>query len=503
VFRLEITYVISGGLNRRSAVIGESKTVLKEGMMIRTRYIILAISLMLVSSASAEAQDSTMKRSHDPIQVPGELLGDLHGKPLDTMRLYASQKGTVKQIAFQIDERLADGTYILNLGDKKNIELANKQLDPQDFLVFRIGDTGGRVPKDKWPAPDGVEIELEDPLDGGRSYCYLISYSGRTPRQVEFDTVSLEHWDPWKAPNLPFIVKGYSYIIEGNVNKVGDRTYKTAINKNFTFPREAGGTGVNILDSMRVRAFTELFFGEVRIDVNETNIIGGIDAITEGMVRGYGRQWFTIALPMGLEGPRLYCDVFTYDRMVVSPIILKIPIDPKYIITRLGIELGYDLNENAYGMRFYSPNCMDGVTIDGKMTDYEKSLPDGYVPWYVITGPQGTLILRVHFDQSLLDQTESKLTFVDDLGVSFPPDDIPGSIGYQRTTVETASLQPGVYDMRVEWYFPPNFHRPDGLNREMLAEFLNIIDAPVVIHAGGSTAENRSVNPPPLVPRKR
>ena len=103
--------------------------------MIRLRYTILAMSLIFVLSSTTLAEDSTMKRVHDPIQVPCSLLGDLHGKPVDTMRLFASDKGRIKQIPFQIDERLADGTYILNLGEKKNDYLANNQLDPQDLRV--------------------------------------------------------------------------------------------------------------------------------------------------------------------------------------------------------------------------------------------------------------------------------------------------------------------------------------------------------------------------------
>lgn len=448
------------------------------------------------------ATPSTMRRGHDPIQVPGELLAKLHGTKFDSLVLFAAKNGQLKPIVYQFDERLGDGTWILDLGEDANADQHNFTLDPKDFLIFRIGDTGDRVPKAAWPSPDGIEIELFDPVDGGRSWCYLIEFEGQTPARIEEYTLELVNWDPWKNPEVPIIVKGMSYRIEGLVNVINGRYYKTAINKNIFIPPEAGGTDVNILDNMRVRAYIELLFGEIRVDVDETNIIGGIDALRHGYVRGYSRQWLTTILPLGIPGPRLYSDVFTYDRMVISPMVLNVPINPKSIITRAGLSYGYDLSENAYGMRYYSPKCMDGVTIDGKMSERETAMTDEWASWYVITGPQGSHLFRWTVDESLLEQTKNTLVYTDDRSVSFPPEDVPGSIGFSKNTIELTSVTPGTYHFRVEWYFPPNFYQPGGYDKQMLQDFLNISDAPLIIKAGGRTAKNNSMNPPPLVPKK-
>jgi hypothetical protein len=470
------------------------------------RCALTAIGLVLVITAASRGEEgalSTMKRVHDPIQVPGSLLADLLGSKLDSLLLFASHHGTMEQIPFQVDERTVDGTFIFELGVGKNTELANHVLDPQDFLVFRIGDTGGRVAKSGWPTANGVEVELEDPLDHGKSYCYLVRYQSDMPKRLREDTVVLENSDPWKSPELPFIVRGLSYKIEGLVNFLNGKYYKTAVNKTFMIPKSAGGAGVNILDGQKMRAFCELLFGKIKVDANEKNMIGGIDATTNGDVRGYGRQWLTVALPMGLEAPRIYSDVFTYDRIIVSPMNLNIPFNPEHIITRAGIEFGYDLNQAGVGMRFYSPNCMDGVTIDGKMSEKEKAIKDDWVPWFLYTGPQGSLIFRVNIDPALMKQTVNKLTYIDDLGQSFPPEDLPGSLGYARTTMEITAVKSGSYNFQIEWYFPPNFYRPGGYDQQELKDFLNIKDAPVLIHAGGKTVKNEALSPPPLMPKKK
>lgn len=475
-------------------------------MKIRMRLMTLAAVLVLLSPGADRAEKTTpatMRRVHDPVQAPGELLKTLAGSKLDLLRVFSFKQGAMKQMLYDFNERLPDGTYILDLGEAKNANLANGILDPQDLLIFRIMDTGDRAPKELWPTQDGLEIELEDPLDHGKSYCYLVRYKSNPPALLKEETTQLLHWDPWEKPDWPFIVKSDYYLMEGRVNKIKGKYYKTAINRLFSTPVGAGGSGVNILDAQKMRAYLEALGGKIRVDANETDMIGGIDALHHGRIRGYGRQWLTVALPMGLEAPRIYSDVFTYDRVILSPMILHIPFNPESIITRAGIEFGYDLNTAAYGMRFYSPNCLDGVTIDGKMSAKEKAISKAWVPWFLITGPQGSMIFRVEIEKSLITQTKNNLTYIDDLGQKFPPENLPGSIGYARTTMEITSVKAGTYGFSIEWYFPPRFYKPGGYDKQMLQDFLNIKDAPLIIRVEGKTAKNQALSPPPLQPKKK
>jgi hypothetical protein len=102
-----------------------------------------------------------------------------------------------------------------------------------------------------------------------------------------------------------------------------------------------------------------------------------------------------------------------------------------------------------------------------------------------------------------MEQTVNKLPYIDDLSQAFPPEDLPGSIGYARTTMEIKSVKPGKYQFAIEWYFPPNLYRAGGYDQDLLQQFLNIKDAPVIIKAGGLEARNEALSPPMLDPKEK
>ena len=386
------------------------------------------------------------------------------------------------------------------MGEQADPQDADHRLAPQDLLVFRVQDTGDRAGPTDWPAgvEDGIEIELRDPLDQGKAWVYLFRFKPPAPALREENTVRLLHWDSLHDPEAPFVVESDYYHLEGRVNHIRGKTYKTAINQVFRVPKGAGGTDQNLLDAQKMRVWGDFFFGRIRFEVDQETLIGGIAALTQGRVRGYGRQWLTITLPFGIPAPRIYSDVITYDRIIVSPMCLTIPFNLKPFLGRAGLAFGYDFNPAAYGLRFYSPNCLEGATIDGKMSAREKALSRGWVPWFCVTGPQGTLIFRTEVDPRLLEETDHHLIYRDDLNVALPPESSAGAIGYAETWVEMSSVKPRAYEFTTEWSFPDHFYRPEGFNFQVLREFLNIEDHPLQIRVGDRQVDNSALHPPPL-----
>ena len=94
---------------------------------------LFATGLIMAAVFMASAQDvtpKTMRRAHDPIQVPGELLSSLQGAKLDSMRLLTFTDGSMLPVIYQFDEQLEDGTYIFDMGEEANSEKHNNVLDP-------------------------------------------------------------------------------------------------------------------------------------------------------------------------------------------------------------------------------------------------------------------------------------------------------------------------------------------------------------------------------------
>jgi len=461
----------------------------------------LAVQLLLaLPGRGAGLEPKTLNRRQDPVQVPGNLLVKFRGTALDRLRLYALTGGVMKPVIFQFDERLPNGNFIFQLGEAANPQDASHRLEPQDFLVFRVQETGDRAGPADWPAgaEEAVEIELRDPLDQGRAWVYLFRFQPPVPLPRDENTVRLLDGKALRDPQAPFVVESDYYHLEGRVNTIRGKSYKTVINQVFRVPKAAGGTDQNLLDAQKMRTWADLFFGRLRVEFNQQTLIGGIAGLTQGRVRGYGRQWLTIPLPFGIPAPRIYSDVITYDRIIVSPMCLTVPFNLKPLLSSAGLAFGYDFNAAAYGMRFYSPNLLEGATVDGKMSPREKALTNEWVPWFCVTGPQGTLIFRTEVDPALLAQTRHHVRYLDDLKVAMPPESSPGSIGFVETSVEMDPVKPRSYEFVTEWFFPDHFYRPEKFDLGRLQEFLNIDDHPLEIRVGDRRELNSALHPPPL-----
>ena len=362
---------------------------------------------------------NTLKRSYDPIEIDGEYLDGFLGKPIENIRLMVFKDGKFIQAPFEIDERREDYSYILPMGSQGSNTGANGIVDKQDVLVFMINDAGDRIDPEKihCGADYISEITLSDPLDRSKGWMYLAYFKDNNivPKTDFKAKVWLED-----NPEV-FIVHGTSYVIEGFVNEINGKIYKTAINNRFYVPEEAGGNGVNIFDRMKTRSFTSLFFGLIKLTVNENNVIGELDQYQGGTIRGFGRNWLQVAIPTKiahLKSPRMYLDIFTYDTMILIPMTIHVLFNPKLLGVVGGMSYGYDLNEKAFGMKFYNSENRSGFVIDGKMSSKEKEMKQKVDEWRCITGPQGTMITSSVWDKAYLSKADIKINYIDDINVN-------------------------------------------------------------------------------------
>ena len=211
----------------------------------------LMCALVLFPLSSAGANDTilakkTLQRDIDPIIGKGSFAKEVLGASLSNVRLYAYQNGSFEPVRFQIDEMDKEGgDIILPDGPFPNSYLSNGTLDPWDVLVFMAKDTGDRVPQELWTPgyATGSEIEVVDPLTGGKGWVYLLHFaSNPPPRSLLPDYVRYDY-DNEAIWSRRYTV---SYIV------TSDGLHTTYYDQG-TFPEEYGGNGQSIFDRLKIR----------------------------------------------------------------------------------------------------------------------------------------------------------------------------------------------------------------------------------------------------------
>ena len=478
-------------------------------MSVALRLLLVAFLLALPDGWQRAAQAATLEpktlgRAFDPIEINGSRLEAFLGKPFDRMQLLAQREGRLEPAPYQFDERTPDGAYVLPEGPQGSSEGATGTLEPQDILVFMVSDAGDKLD----PATLGNEfarleqITLVDPVDGGRAWVYLALYedaASAPPVAFEPKVRMIDDPDAYR-------VKGTSYDMKGFVNEIGGRIYRTGINNSFSVPASAGGIGRNLLDRMKTRVVGHLLFGAVRIRVNENNVIGGIEQFRRGPVRGYGRNWLQMEVPVAvthLRSPKMYLDVFCYDTFILIPMRIHVAWNPRIVGVYGSMSYGYDMNPDAYGMLFFNSENREGFVIDGRMSPQERHMNPAVDEWRVVTGPQGTMITRSVWDPSYVKLANIAIHYIDDLSVKVEPEDIPGQIGYHHNQSESKAVRPGTYDSLLCWYFPPHFYQGESLNLDVIQAYADVRDRPVEIRIGGRSFRNPGGWPDPIVPHAK
>jgi len=444
------------------------------------------IALLIAPGVNADVlEKKTFTRTRDGIVVVGELLPNFLGEKIKSLRLYAYHDSDLKPIPFQIDELTPDReTYILPQGPKPNLKLGDGLLSSQDELVFMAFDIGDRVSKNEWIKGyrKGEEIEITDPLTGGKGWVYLFAFD-TPPLLSKGDYV---RWDEEKKEVVTKIfINGYTPGEED-------------IHFTKIVAREAAGGGVDFVDRLKIRMRFELVFPPLKLNFNEENTGMEIFRSKDGPIRviRVGRIFFRLMRKIKVPAGRVM-EIY-YESYGQGPTVFNIPRGAKTILKRWIIDVGVDLSPEAYGMKFYSSNNLKGVTIDGKMSPEEKALDLTPSRWHAVTGKQGTYLNRMLSDvppPRKLDIGDIQ-RYCDDTKTPDPPEKYPGCIGFFGFRNNFTLLSVKKLKTSVLFYVPrPNFKPGDQV------EFLNIEDHPPLIKTEKKKGKSRCLPWHPTLPK--
>ena len=346
------------------------------------------------------------------VRISGDQLAALCGAPINQLELLACAQARCHPIPFQIDERDAQGQWVLDRGPNAGADDPPGVLDDNDILFFTAAAAGDRVTPESLPTAASVaEIRVHDPLAQTDRWAYFVALTG-TP-----------------LPPLP----AQAFPVE--YDPVTDRVRGARVSLGFVdgIPGYlAVGDGPNLLDRLKVRASATLLFGLIRFSRSEADLRTQFMGWHQGpirVVRGQ-RQW--IRLGWGIRSPTFGSYTYFYPDSAELPVGLWLNFRPTYFFGNIVVQAVLDFRD-LRGWSVLVPSLPNMIPIDGTMSLLKQSVNNVPDTWFALIGPEITLVQRMDVSPSLAT-VRRRLVYREGGAVAQPPDTVPGEvpgIGYQ------------------------------------------------------------------------
>ncbi len=453
------------------------------------RAAITSLTLTLLAAAPAAAQvqpleTRTLQRTVDTVVVTGPSLGrTLLGTPISQLRAYACRAGFMIPIPYQVDEVDPEGVYCWTSGpkDRRRRDNDGERLDSNDELVVLSRDAGDRANPASFgmvPGHDAAqEIELRDPLTGGKAWVYLFRFPRAAPGRPTYDVVDLEIKRKGDDGGL-YIWTGESFQFNNG------RSPSNAVRATWaglSSGKRDFRNSVNILDSTQVRAVVSFMWVTVVRQSHEFRVkIGGY---IDGPLRVVAENLAQLYLALGIWVSAPASHVILWPNKVSMPTNASCPVNLDQS-DESSYALAVDMSKDAPGLKFYNSHNREPVAIDGKTSPEEQALDLSFPDWNVVYGPSGAMISKFVIPDFLRNRKGSKLLYIDDAAYERPEkvDAIefePGAYGYHGYLMDMRGLRKGVYKGDyVVWYCAPPF--APGDEQAYLAEYDHPLEATAV-----------------------
>jgi hypothetical protein len=378
---------------------------------------------------------------------------------------------------FQIDERDAEGRWIGPEGNDPSALSGGGVLSSGDQIVFRADELGVRVSRTAWPegATEGAEIEVRDPIDGGRGWAYLFLFD----EPPEIPATDHIHYEALPSNLGETLFTPYYRVIYAQYGRSAGPHIMTGFGMDG---RGRGRRGPDFLDRMKVRYEGRLHFlpglGYKRDESDfPTQSLLNIHGPLR-VVRDIERR---MRLPLAWDVNLWRTTLFRQDRIIINAPD-QVPPRARFVVGNLEVRWSWDFIAPA-NSRIYAAPIPEGAAIDGRLEQIESSLDGSASPWWALVTPRtGTILALLEFPRGgskNRDGSPHPVLFYRDEQLPDKPESTSGSL-------------PGVgWRMRVIDEGKPN-HPPTRIHLLLLDSFqpgdekqwLDWIDTPLRITVG-------------------
>lgn len=401
--------------------------------------LLLAALLALAPRAAAqvEAEPLTLERKEGAVVVAGERLTAMLQAPIDQLRLYAAKRGELRPIPYQVDERTPEGGYAFDGGEERRSDSDDGHLDGNDELVFMARHAGGRLAPGAPPLEGEVArqvIQVTTPDRDQSGWVYLLRFEGAPPARADADLVSLT----WSGPELT----GWT----GERARVVTAPSGTSFLdwRELHFGRPGGGFGPDVIDRAKLTFKARYLFLDIarREDEVRSHVAGFID----GPVRVVARltaETYLIWSHWLRTTPK--SQVTLYEDRVELDLEARLPValEPD---AKSELRLALDFSPDAGDLTLWT-DLQRRPFRPGRVSGRDRRESPGTPAWICVSGPEGSLLLRLDPGPALA-RVPRTMVLADD-PLPDPPEDVPGSLLCAGYSLDLTGLVPATYRLRV------------------------------------------------------
>lgn len=339
--------------------------------------LLLAVSILASSSSLAGPQKKTLKRTEDFVVFTGASVLSLIGAETGDLHLYACGPSGLHAVPFQVDKRDADGRFVFPNETAYDPLRDGVRLDSNDELVFMARDAGDRCASGAWAegAEAGVELELVDPLDGGRAWAYLFRRPGADPPKTE-DYVD------YKVKDGSEYVLTDTYELGKALEIVG---YDTLILR-----RPDGSWGRDVLELQKSWMRASLLKGALPVYFPPHELRCRTRAVIDGPVRVIRDEMkFAKVRVIGLEIINESFNTY-YENGHVTPLEVTFPLAVNSMFLEIYFFWAMEYTDAVVGSTYRSGANPRGIVLDGRPDPQLDQESDS--AYMTVSGPEGALI---------------------------------------------------------------------------------------------------------------
>ena len=368
---------------------------------------IIATEKVQLSSPCPSAQELAV--------LTGSSVPALLGTPVQQISLLNYSQGQLSPLSFQIDQKDLQGRYQIEETPPGGPQSRSAALDENDELVFRIADSGNKLPgaSELVRRYSLVELQVSDPNSGisGWIYASISSQhgpvsSGNIIRYLpDTDSVRSGLYHIGFSEQLPFLVDTFHWKLDGN-----------------------HAWSPDISDTMKIR-HRGTFLGFIPFQRTQSDYSSRLVSVKEGPLRIIRRTSNRIRMLWKLKTPTLYVDYVMMPDGFVMDTIIDIPFNIGLFFSNVETLTTMDWNDapELPKLTIHSPDGVTELAVDGRMSADKQAFNTANTRHFSVSSSFGDMFVSLDIPDDF--PIQPWLYLRDDIEEADSPENHAGQFG--------------------------------------------------------------------------